>query len=116
MTMIPYDGPPVYDGKGFHLFGKDDETLTRVWCKHENGALTFRVDQDVTQIVDTNKAIINDTQAKGFGDYVRVASVPLSLMEQTGLNEARKNDDQKFISRWLNDGDNRAFRTHEGRF
>ena len=114
--MTPYDGPAIYDGKGFHLFGRDDDAGTRVWCKHEGGGLVFRVDQDVRSIVEQNTAIRNETQAKGFGDWVRVASVPLTLMDKAGLNEAKANGDDKFLRRWLNDGDNRAFRTHEGKF
>ncbi len=114
--MEPYEGPTVYDGKGYHLFGRDVETLTRVWCKHQDGGLVFRVDQDVTAIVDTNTAVRNETQAKGFGDWVRVASIPLTMLETSGLSAAKANGDDRFIRRWLNDGDNRAFRTHEGTF
>lgn len=114
--MEPYFGPPIYDANGFSLFGKDDQTLTRVWIKHDNGQMIFRVDQDVTQITDVNTAVRNETSNKGFGDWVRVASVPLSLMEKSGLTDAKANGDDRWISNWLNDGDNRAFRTHEGQF
>lgn len=114
--MEPYYGPTIYDANGFHLFGKDDAAGTRVWCKHDAGKMVFRVDQDVTEIVEANKSVRNETKASGFGDWVRIASVPLTMVEKSGLADAKANGDQKFITRWLNDGDNRAFRTHEGTF
>lgn len=114
--MEPYFGPDIYDADGFRLLGRDDASLTRVWIKWDGGKAVFRVDQDVTQITDVNTAIRNETTNKGFGDWVRVASVPLSLMEKSGLSDAKANGDDQWISKWLNDGDNRAFRTHEGKF
>jgi len=41
--------------------------------------------------------------------------VPLRLVEKTGLDIATSMRDQRFISKWMNDGDNAKFRTSRGR-
>jgi len=106
----------IRDGD-FTLFDHNFATGRSVWVKHEaDGRMTFRVDTPVDQIIDQNAAIRNETQARNFGDWVRVASIPLDTVYNSGLEEANRQRDQKYLSRWLNDGDNRAFRTHEGKF
>lgn len=105
----------ITDGNGFKLFDYDIETGRSVWVKHEiDGRMTFRVDMPVSSILDANKEFANDSIGKRFGDWERVASVPLELMDQSGLSEASAQKDDKYISRWLNDSDNRGFRTFRG--
>lgn len=105
----------ITDGNGFKLFEFEAETGRSVWIKHEiDGRITMRVDMPVDSILDQNKEFANDSIGKRFGDWARVASVPLELMDQSGLSEASKQKDDRFISRWLNDSDNRKFRTFRG--
>lgn len=79
-----------------------------------DGSTTVRTDYAVDPIVDTNTAQRNMARNDWKGDYHMVASVPVSLFYDQ-LAEASRQKDDKFISRWLNNSDNRAWRTKEGR-
>ena len=105
----------IYDGNGFRLFDYDAHLGRSVWIKHEtDGKITFRIDTPVEQILDANKDDANDSIGKRFGDWTRIASVPLDLMDKSGLSDASQQKDNKFMSKWLNDSDNRGFRTFRG--
>lgn len=71
--------------------------------------------QDVTGIVGDSKAHFNDVdeRANWKGDMHRVASIPLSIyfdLKQRGILK-----DQKAFKAWLNDPDQRFFRTRPGK-
>jgi hypothetical protein len=75
--------------------------------------ITLENKQDVTDIIEFNKAL-DRSGAGGFkGDMVKVASLPLSIyydLKQKGIL-----DDQVAFKKWLNDRDNLVFRTRSGR-
>jgi hypothetical protein len=88
--------------------------ITRTW--HYNDATdeaTIQTQQDVTGVIEENKSEFNqiDERAK-WGEFNKVASIPLSLYYE--LKAAGKLDDQAYMKRWLNDPDNRHFRTRPG--
>ena len=68
-------------------------------------------EQDVQAIVEQNKREFNEAPER-WGEWTKVGSIPLSvyydLQRQGILN------DQKAMAKWLNDPDNRAFRTRPG--
>lgn len=75
--------------------------------------------QDVTELVDTNKRLYNsfDERSKfGKGAFHRVASIPLNvffdLWKQGRFRGAKLSHDD---ARWLDDPDNRFFRTRPGK-
>jgi hypothetical protein len=96
-----------------------DATLGRsIWVRDNgDGTMTGRVDYDVTKALDENTAFRNMATPGWSGDWHRVASIPLGVLynEQMGLIDAAREGDQKYLSRFLNDSDNRAFRTKEGK-
>lgn len=55
------------------------------------------------------------THGQRFGDWNRIASVPLPLMDQLGLDTAVQMGDDKYVSKVLNDPDNSKFRTSRGK-
>jgi len=69
---------------------------------------------DVQAIGEDNKARYNsfDERANWNGDMHHVASIPMSLYYQ--LKADGKLDDQAYMRRFLNDPDNRVFRTRPG--
>lgn len=105
----------VRDGD-WTLFEWDPATGRTVWQMFDGQKVVFRVDTPVHQTIEENAAFRNSTPDGWKGDYHRIASVPMNLLYDAnlGLNEAIQQGDDKHISRWLNDGDNRAFRTKEG--
>lgn len=70
-------------------------------------------EQDVTEIIKENKDLYNDSDKRDpYGHWNKVASIPMVLYYD--LKEKGILDDPKALKKWLNDPDNRAFRTREG--
>lgn len=85
-----------------HVFHWDNET--------ERSTITAV--QEVDPLLDFNRAESNE-QGKRFSKsgFTKVASVPMPLYLE--LKAKGILDDAKALKRWLNDPDNRFFRTHE---
>lgn len=84
-----------------HVFYYDDDT----------DQATIMAEQDVSALIDANKAEFNQSHGK-FGEFAKVASLPLALYRE--LQQKGILDDAKAFKRWLNDPDNRFFRTRPG--
>jgi len=70
--------------------------------------------QDVTDLVDLNKASFNEGRSHFRKDMVRVGSIPMNIyMELDRKGIAR---DDKALLRWLAQPENEAFRAAPGRF
>lgn len=97
------------------LFDYDHQTGRQVWSlENGDGTTTYRTDYPVQPTVDINTAQRNMAEDNWKGDYHQIASIPLNVYYDQ-LAEAAKGDDQQYISKWLNDSDNRAWRTKDGR-
>lgn len=79
---------------------------------HATGDIHTEERQDVTDLIDENKAHANETRQVG-RDMYRVASIPMTVY--VNLKKAGIVDDPVRFKKWLNDRDNRFFRTREGR-
>jgi hypothetical protein len=66
------------------------------------------------QLFSANAERRIDSQNKRWGDGAVAAEIPLNLYFDK-FAEARKNNDQKYISKILNDSDYRNLRTKEGK-
>lgn len=88
-----------------------------VWSmQNPDGSTTYRTDYSVDPTVEANTAMRNMASKGWTGDYHKVASIPLALVHGDGyLAQAVKANDDVAMSKWLNDGDNRAWRTKDGR-
>lgn len=108
----------MIDRDGFELVDHDFETGRTVWAKEwwdgKVMQVTYRIDQPVEDIIRENEQVRNIAAKNWKGDFHRIASVPLNLYYDSGMKQAIHEGDQKFASRWLNDSDNRAWRTKEG--
>lgn len=95
----------------------DPVTGKTVWTMEEDGKVHVRTDYPVAKMLEQNAEARNAASAGWSGDWHRVASVPLNLLwdDNTGLMDAHLQGDDRFLKRWLNDSDNVAFRTKEGR-
>jgi hypothetical protein len=75
--------------------------------------VTFETRQDVTDIVEDNKRRMNSAASGWRGDMHHIASIPLSVyydLQEKGIKPGSPE-----FRRWLNDPDNRAFRTKGGK-
>lgn len=93
----------------------DDSASTGIVTKFhydaEKDEAVIQKTQDVSSIIEANKVEFNAAPER-FGEFTKVGSIPLSVyyeLERKGIL-----NDQKALAKWLNDPDNRAFRTRPG--
>jgi len=105
--------------------GKYNDYLKKVeyrnYKEHETtDGKVLEVVQDVSDIVERNKKEYNNNSKK-WGDDVfdnKIASIPMTVVDklnQQGIMRGFHVLDQKAFFKWLNDPDNRFFRTKQGR-
>lgn len=107
----------IKDGE-WTLFEYTPELHRAVWVIRDTfgNILHMRTDYEVTGLVSENEQVRNVASTAWSGDYHRIASIPLNVVfdENLGLMKAHSEGDESYLSKWLNDSDNRAFRTKEG--
>lgn len=104
-------------GLTWMLFDDDKEIGRKVWLGYDAKG-EFRaahVEQNIDAIIEQNSEAEKASYGQRFGDYNRVASVPLTLWEKTGLGDAVDAGDKRYISKILNDSDYRGLRTSRGK-
>lgn len=75
--------------------------------------VTIQQVQNTTRILEQNKAQFNATDERAkWGEWSKVASIPINLWAD--LNAKGIVRDKAAFKRWLNDPDNRYFRTRPG--
>jgi hypothetical protein len=84
------------------------------WHEDEDGNVTIQTSQDVSDVIEANRLQFNqvDERANWKGDLHKIGSIPMSIyydLKRRGIL-----DDQAALKRWLNDPDNRLFRTRPG--
>lgn len=92
----------------------DPKTQRQTWRRENpDGSVTMRTDMPADDTLEENLIARNSASSGWAGDWHRIASVPMNKFFAE-LSEAHSHGDERYISRWLNDSDNRAFRTKEG--
>lgn len=106
----------IKDGD-WELFSYDYQTGRQVWRLFDGREEHWRTSYPVDAVMKANAEQRNAHGGAKWGGGRRVASIPLNTFfdENLGLAKAHEQDDKAFLSRWLNDSDNQAFRTFEGR-
>ena len=104
----------IRDENGFELVSHDEAIGRTVWKYFDGEKTVYRTDYRTDQIVAENKAHLIDSAGRRWGGGRRVASIPLNVYFDK-LAEAQTQGDGAYLSRWLNDGANAAFRTFAGR-
>jgi hypothetical protein len=98
-------------------FDHDASTgITELWhFDDETGIVTLESQQDVSGLVDANKSEFKhfDERARYQDGMTKVASIPLSVWSD--LRRKGIDRDKRAMKAWLNDPDNRFFRTRPGR-
>jgi hypothetical protein len=106
----------IRDGN-WELLEWDAATGRTVWVWFDGEKTHVRTDYPVASLIEQNTARRNAAVNGWKGDWHHIASIPLNLLhdENTGLHKALVAGDDKHVSRFLNDSDNAAWRTKEGR-
>lgn len=100
------------------LFDHDPLTGRKVWFSLDEapeGKTAWRVELPIDSVIESNAEAEKATHGVKLPDWNRVASVPLNIMEKTGLDTAVQAKDDRFISKFLNDIDHSKFRTSRGK-
>ncbi len=89
--------------------------IRRYWQDEPDGGVTLATEQDVEAIVDHAKVLDGQysPKARWTGDFHQVASIPLTIFME--LHRKGIDRDRKAFKRWLNDPDQRVFRTRPGK-
>jgi hypothetical protein len=101
---------------------KNTKVVQRKAHTADDGGIVIESSQDVGGIIESNKAQFNsyDERAK-WSDHLfgnKIASVPLVVIDdlnKKGIMRGFHVVDQARFKEWLNNPDNRAFRTRPGR-
>lgn len=102
------------DHEGWGLIDHDPKLGRTVWGRNNgDGTTTYRTDYQVDPSVEANRIQRNLAENNWKGDYHHVASIPPGVFWDK-LGEAAREGDDKYITKFLNDSDNRAWRTKEG--
>ena len=97
-----------------------DNIRTQTVHNADNGDIVIATTQDVTDILEKNKQEYNLTTTKWGNDIFdnKIASIPLTVIDdlnKVGIMRGFAVIDQKKFRAWLNNPDNRFFRTKQGR-
>ena len=104
----------IRDGE-WTLADSDLKLKRFVWARQNpDGTTTYRTDYHADDTVEANRDMRNAASKGWQGDWHKVASIPLNVFHDR-LAEASRQGDDAYISRFLNDSDNRAWRSKEGR-
>lgn len=97
------------------LFDRDPGAGTTEYFSYNDDDDTFTIETEYNAdaLVEANKRSFNDAGGNWKGDLHRVAQIPMPLYWE--LQEKGILDDQAAFKRWLNDPDNRFFRTRPGK-
>jgi hypothetical protein len=102
----------IKDGD-FQLIEWDAKLGRSVWAYFDGEKTVVRTDYLVDQTLANNQLSRSEFGKMGTGDWNRVASIPPNVYYDQ-LHAAEVQGDEKFVTRWLNDSDHRAWRTTEG--
>lgn len=85
------------------------------WEEDSEGNITLHTQSDYTAIIEANKRESNvvDERANWRGDMHRVARIPMDILldlQRKGITK-----DRAAFKKWLNDPENRFFRTRPGK-
>jgi hypothetical protein len=110
--MMIIDDPSQY---GKWLPWSYDPTTQKMvsFCENEDGTILWHTETVVEELVEQNRAAFSDSANKRWGDGKVVASIDLPTYFDK-IVPAKQNGDDAYIKRFLNDPDNRAYRTFKG--
>jgi hypothetical protein len=97
-----------------------DNIREKVAHNTDNGEIVIATEQDVSNIIEQNKKEYNTTNGRWGEDVFdnKIASIPLTVIDdlnKLGIMRGFHVVDQKKFRAWLNNPDNRFFRTRQGR-
>jgi hypothetical protein len=102
------------------LFSESPEHfIRRIQHEHADGSGAIETFQDITQTVEENEHNYRERSGSRWKHFQNhVASIPTSIyykLMRDGIIDDINDPDMVRLKAWLNDTDNQAFRTRDGR-
>ena len=109
-------GPESFIRDGdWSLISHDPYTGRQVWVHEDEQFVHVKTTYPlIGELIDHNTAIRNETAGRRWGEGKLVASIPEHIYYRE-IAPARRDGDEGYVKRWLNDAEHRAFRTFEGK-
>lgn len=96
-----------------------EQAIRRITHEHADGDGVLETIQDVTDVVENNKANFKERHGERFNDFsTHVARIPTGIyydLVRKGIIDEKNDPEGKRLKKWLNDPDNRAWRTRPGK-
>lgn len=100
---------------GWYLMSDNPLLGVRRWgLDNENGTLIRTEYYAANVFMEANRQQLNATAGERFGDFRHVASTPMHIWARE-IAPRRRQGDEASVRRWLNDSDQRPFRTFGGK-
>lgn len=115
-TEIPYDPAKVPRDGDWRLLSDDPVTGLRRWqLLTEDDRIIIKTEHTKMEtVLAVNRADYNESYGQRWGGGKRIASIPMHIFFRQIQPRLQQRDD-KSLSNWLNDPDNRGFRTFRGK-
>jgi hypothetical protein len=105
---------PIQDEDGFELIDFDPHMQRSIWAYYDGEKTIIKTTYATDDTIEENTHMRNTARPDWAGDYHRIASIPLNIAHDSGFVDAMTQRDDAFMKRFLNDGDNAAWRTKSG--
>jgi hypothetical protein len=93
----------------------EDNEYFRRWEADLGDSIVCRTEhKGSAQLLKDNHEAMAESAGQPWGDGKVFGSVPLNIYFQSGLAEANKQRDRRFIARWWNDPEHAKFRKFKG--
>jgi hypothetical protein len=113
-SQVTYEEQIDPANPGAWVMVEDNESYRR-WELDLGDRIIAKTEHKGTErLLEDNQRIYNENEGRRWGDGQVVGSVPMNLYFHSGLAEANKQRDTKFIRKWWDDPDHRKFRKFKG--
>lgn len=96
-----------------------EQAIKRIHHEHCDGAMTIHTQQDVRGVLLANRENFNERGGSRWQEFQNhVARIPVTIyyaLMKKGIIDERNDPDGVRLSKWLDDPDNRAWRSRPGR-
>lgn len=96
-----------------------EQAIRRIAHEHGDGSGVLQTQQDVTDVVENNKMNYNERHGERFQDFTtHVARIPTGIyyeLIRTGVIDEKNDPEGTRLKAWLNDPDNKAWRSRPGK-
>ena len=100
--------------EGFTFIERDPVTGTEKFFRtNDDGSTTVYLRQDVTALLEVNKALFHEQANEKMKDWTPLARFDDVTMQKMDISEALKQGDRNYVKRILNDSDFAKFRTSD---